>query len=243
MEPIEGLSCFFSWAHYWANLADCLAPFRVDVATNSAWTFKDLDFSARSSPSLSSERPKEYASFVQRRGLSVVEMVLVIVVLAVVAIPFLSSFGSFTRGMHRTRRQTTATYLAQSVMEQILRRVQTESRQAPDFSPLAQAASNVVQERGAETSRYFFHFENLQGSGLHGIDPASDPSLFKQLELYQCKVTITQGAELGVDSDGDGNHEEDMFEVLVEVLWQNPKGGARSTQLVTMFTTFRTEGP
>lgn len=169
-------------------------------------------------------------------------MVLVIVVLAVVAIPFLSSFGSFTRGMHRTRRQTTATYLAQSVMEQILRRVQTEAEGTPDFRSLAEGASNVVTETNAGASRYFFAFENLEGTGLHGIEEKLDPQLYQQLSLFQCQVTITQGADLGVDTDGDGNPEEDMFEVLVEVLWQNPHGGSRSTQLATMFTTFRAAG-
>ncbi len=52
-----------------------------------------------------------------RRGLSLLEVTIVALILAAVTVPFIESFGSFGRSVHRTTRQTAATYAAQAVME------------------------------------------------------------------------------------------------------------------------------
>ncbi len=175
-----------------------------------------------------------------RAGLSLLEVVIIAVILAVVGVPLMQGFGTFTRGMHRTTRQTAAVYVGQAVMEQIKSRVALSSGPEIDFSDLAEAGARVATQNDGERSKYFVRFENLQGTQLHGITRETDPELFLQLSRFACDVVVDTASASGyLDSDGNGANEKDMAEIGVTVKWEAPGGSMRETSLYTLVTGLR----
>jgi len=168
-------------------------------------------------------------------------VVVVALILGVLSVPLLRGFGTFTRGMHRSTRQTTATYVAQAIMEKVRDRVAAGSWGELDFRDLAEEGARVTAEgdAGGVPSRYFLRFENLQGTGLHGIEAARTPDLHRQLERYGCRVQVLLSIP-DLDSDANGIPEQDMAEVGVEVTWQAPGGGGSRT--ATLWTLVTLEG-
>lgn len=168
------------------------------------------------------------------------EVAIIALIMGVVAVPLMRGFGTFTRGMHRSTRQTGAVYLAQSIMEQIRRQVVIRRAGGPDFASLAEEGATVVTETGATGSRYFIQFENLEGTTLHGITAESDPELYRQLSRYSCSVEVLEGPSSGeIDSDANGRPELDMAEIGVTVSWEIPgaqENARRSTTLWTLVT-------
>lgn len=174
-----------------------------------------------------------------RRAVSLIEVLVIAMVLGVVAIPFLEGFGSFSRSMHRTTRHTGAIYLAQAIMEQIRHRLERSRDPAAAVLALAEAGAPVVTADGAASSRYFLRFENLEGTGLHGVTRETDPDLFTQLSVYSCEVQVLTGPEVSLprEAGGDG-----LVEVGVTVRWQAPVGDGRSVTLWSMLTSPRARG-
>lgn len=166
------------------------------------------------------------------------EIVVVVMILAIAAVPFLQSFQSFSRSMHRSARHAAAIFVAQSVMEQLRHRVSVSGDL--DAAAMREAGAVVVstgEGEGGAVSQYFASFQNLQGTELHGITFEDAPDLYRQLEHFRCDIQVQPATDIPVDSDGDGNAEADMLEVGVTVRWMAPAGGERSTTLWTMFTT------
>lgn len=161
-------------------------------------------------------------------------------ILATVSIPMLRGFGSFTRGMHRSTRQTTAVYLAQSVLEQVRHRVLAAGPDGPPFGDLAEEGARIAADGDGPGSRYFAEFENLEGTTFHGITREADPELFRQLSRYGCRVEVYTTTGTGdLDADADGMEEPDMAEVGVTISWEAPGGSPRHTTLWTMVTDLR----
>lgn len=173
---------------------------------------------------------------VRRTGLSIVEVIVILAILAVTAIPFLSSFTNFSRSAHRSARHTAAVYVGQAVIEQLRQRVMIEGEL--DAAALTEAGGSIVAGGGPEASQYFARFEDLQGSGLHGIREADQPELYAQLSHFTCDVAVVTGAAVGVDADGDGAAEPDLVEVGVTVRWRAPAGGEREATLWTLLTPY-----
>jgi len=172
-----------------------------------------------------------------RHGLSLLEVVIVALILGVVAVPLMQGFGTFTRGMHRSTRQTSAVYVAQSILEQIRRRVVLRRAGPPDFSAYAEEGAQVTSEEAGAASQYFLRFENLEGTSFHGITAETDPELHRQLSRYSCEVQVHFDApDPNLDSDVDGEPEADLAEIGVTVRWEAPGGGERSTTLWTLVT-------
>lgn len=162
-----------------------------------------------------------------------VEMVVIALVLGIVAIPLLDGFGTFSGSMHRSTRETGATYLGQAVMEQILRLVTVRPDGSLEVAGLEEAGAAVATGSDGAPSRYFARFENLAGTSFHGITPESDPELFRQLSRYTLDVEV-RPPSAAVDSDADGSPERDLVEIGVTVSWQVPGSGRRSTSLWSM---------
>lgn len=173
----------------------------------------------------------------ERRGASLLEVVIIALLLGIVSIPLLQSFGSFSRSMHRSTRHTRAIYLAQSVLEQIRARAFVSRDLLGELESLAEDSRQVV-DQGGSASRFFLRFENLQGSDLHGITEETDPDLFQQLSLYRCEVQVQTGSSVPLDT-GSAEAAEDIVEVGVTIRWPNPKGGERSITLWTVLTSMR----
>jgi hypothetical protein len=173
------------------------------------------------------------------------EIVVVVMILAIAAVPFLQSFQSFSRSMHRSARHAAGIFLAQSVLEQLRHRVEVEGNL--EAETMREAGAVVVggagdgAEEGGGVSQYFAHFQNLQGTEFHGISFEDDPDLYRQLEHFSCDIEVNPAADIPVDTDGDGDAEQDMLEVGVTIRWLAPAGGERSTTLWTMFTTTKAE--
>lgn len=174
-----------------------------------------------------------------RGGVSLLEVVIIGLIVALAAIPLLNSFGSFSWSMHRTTRETGAVYAGQAIMEQVLERIRVADDGSFDLSGLAEAGARVAAEAEGERSRYFARFEDLQGSGLHGITPERDPELYRELSRYTCTVEVIPGAGAGLDSDGDGRPEDDLAEVGVTLSWEVPGGSRRSHTLWSIMTSHR----
>lgn len=170
-------------------------------------------------------------------------MVIIALILGVVSVPLLQGFGTFTRGLHRTTRQTAAVYIGQAIMEQIKHRVYLRSGGVLDFSDLGEDGARVATQDDGERSKYFLEFENLEGTSLHGITQDSDADLYRQLSFFSCKVEVLTGAaSTELDSDGNGAQELDMAEIGVTIQWQVPGGSSRETTLWTIVTGFRAGG-
>ena len=171
------------------------------------------------------------------------EVVVVVMILAIAAIPFLQSFRSFSRSMHRSARHAAAIFVAQSILEQLRHRVSVTGDL--EAEAMREAGAVVVADTGdaGGVSQYFARFQNLEGTDFHGITREDAPDLYLQLEHFRCDIEVRPASEIPVDSDGDGNSEDDMVEVGVTVRWQAPVGGERSTTLWTMFTTTRRGTP
>ncbi len=170
----------------------------------------------------------------RRSGLTFMEVVMITVILAVVAIPFLNSFRSLSRNAHRSARHTRALYLAQSILEQIRHRVTVDGELDP--ANLEEQGAKVV---GADASQYFLRFENLKGLGLAPFGEESHPVFYQQLKLYECEIQVTQGSDVSpnpIDTDEDGEPEDDILEVGVTLKWMNPMGGPREATLWTLIT-------
>lgn len=168
------------------------------------------------------------------------EIVVVVMILAIAAIPFLQSFQSFSGSMHRTARHAAAIFVAQAILEQLRHRVAVAGVLDPETMREAGAVVVAAPEGGGEgpaLSQYFAHFQNLEGTDLHGITAADAPDLYRQLEHFACDIEVHPAADIPLDSDGDGAPEQDMIEVGVTVRWKAPAGGERSTTLWTMLTT------
>jgi len=105
------------------------------------------------------------------------------------------------------------------------------------FLELTEEGVSVRVAPGLETSRFFLDFTNVQRSGLHGITAQSHPRLWRELEGYRVLVEVRLSVpESAIDSDGDGNIEIDMAEIIAVVSWSASDGTPMSREYATVFT-------
>lgn len=178
------------------------------------------------------------------RGVTLVEVSLAFLIVAVALVPIFRGFRSITSSVTGTRDRTTALFLAQSILEQARFRLYAEDsryytlddteddiRQARQdekwktyFLGLGHPRQAIVSTAGSEVSTYFARFENVDGSGAHGFRAESDPALVQQLARFQCEVIVRFESPDGeiIDPDGDGKVATDMAWIVVRVYWDEP---------------------
>lgn len=192
----------------------------------------------------------------RRRGLTILEVVIAIAVLAAVIVPIADSFSTLRTGFVTIGRHTIALGLARAVLDHIHYRIydgdgrvgttlmsDTEKVAAATagdgqafFDALAEADRIVTAQDPDRTSTYFLRINDLTKSGVVGITEANDPDLFRQLKDYVCAVDVYFSVPGDVlDSDVNGTPEVDMAEVRVTIGW-NEHGQDRSLELWSVFT-------
>lgn len=190
-----------------------------------------------------------------KKGLTIIEVVIAMVILVTVMIPLSDTFTSFRTGFEKISRRTVALNLAASVLEHIHQRLysddlrlfnlldndtvkneSTEDAATEVFDQYTELDRPVTSEAGTEISSYFVSIQDLTQSGDKGITLENDPDLFKQLEGFRCSVEIYYSAEDDlIDSDVDGSSEADMAEVRVRIHWLDD-GGERFVELWTVYS-------
>lgn len=191
----------------------------------------------------------------RKKGLTIVEVVIAMVILVTVMIPLSDTFTSFRTGFEKISRRTVALNLAASVLEHIhqklydddlrlfdlmdsdsVKNAATDDAAMEVFDQYIELDRPVTSETGTEISSYFVSIHNLTQSGDAGITLENDPDLFKQLQGFRCSVDIYYSAEDDlIDSDVDGSSEADMAEVRVRIHWPD-NGTERFVELWTVYS-------
>ena len=155
-------------------------------------------------------------------GISLVEVLLACVLLVVLAVPILDALRGLRLGYAHTADRTTASFVAQAVLEELRYRLYAFYRSDDPTKSLEQFLASLAEQdarvaswRDDERSRYFARFENLQGTGLHGFTPDRHPEIYARLYDMLCTVTV-QTPFPAVDG---GPPEEGLAEVEVRVSW------------------------
>lgn len=191
----------------------------------------------------------------RKKGLTIVEVVIAMVILVTVMIPLSDTFTSFRTGFEKISRKTVALNLAASVLEHIhhklynddlrlfdlldsdsIKNAATDDAATAVFDEYIELDRPVTSEEGTDISSYFVAIHDLTQSGDSGITLENDPDLFKQLEGFRCSVDIYYSAEDDIiDSDVDGSSEADMAEVRVRIHWPD-HGTERFVELWTVYS-------
>ena len=179
------------------------------------------------------------------RGVTLVEVALAFLIVAVALVPIFRGFRSITSSVTGTRDRTTALFLAQSVLEQArfrlyhldsryatldmsedeIRQARTDERWKTFFEGLAHPRQAIVSTGGSPVSTYFATFQNVGGTGARGFTLADDGEVFALLSRFQCEVQVT------FSESGRGDHRSrrrraapprDMAWIVVRVFWDEP---------------------
>lgn len=192
-----------------------------------------------------------------RTGMTILEIVLAIVILAAVIVPVANTFSTFRTGFKKINRYNMALGLASSVLDHIYCRMydtdirltpslasDTEKVAAADsgevvqefFDGFIETGSKVTSEESTPISSYFVRINDLTKNGVFGITKENDPDLYMQLKDYACSVDVFYSLPYDVlDSDVDGVPEVDMAEIRVTVSWDDD-GRSRSVELWTVYS-------
>ena len=191
----------------------------------------------------------------RRAGLSILEVVLSVVILAAITIPLLETFSTFRRGFSKMNDYNIAIGLASSVLDHIHYSLYEENArlselildigEKPDdleekskefFDSFIERNTRVTSQEPSKLSSYFVRINNLTKSGEFGITEENDENLYEQLKNYRCYVDVYYSLpEDIIDSDLDGKAEIDMAEVKVSIEWEENER-KRSVELWTVYS-------
>jgi type II secretory pathway pseudopilin PulG len=191
----------------------------------------------------------------RRRGISMVEIAVAMLVLGTLLAPLVSSYWGLSRGFRKVTRQSIALMLCRAILDHIHYRLYnysthafaarttpagTDPVQSIDYRPFFLSLNQpldrrVATDKDGDRSTYFLYFGTPSAAGeWAGIrDPTSD--FYSQLAEFSCLVEVRLG---GIDTDMDRNDEKDMAEVLVTVHWTED-GIQREQRLQTVFTKYQ----
>lgn len=199
-----------------------------------------------------------------RKGMSLLEVLLASVILATALIPILYSTHTITRTYERSEQISHAALLSQAIVDRIRYRMLTEDLRfwrlsdtpSEILSKLQTGASASVFERfdekeasvvsvevlpqvSAPISSYFRNFHEWpQGPDQPpdlAITEATNPALLR--DLRDCRVTVTvhpSSTSSPIDSDLDDNAEWDMADVEVIVEFPSASGPGLATYWTTL---------
>lgn len=198
-----------------------------------------------------------------RASFSLVEILVASAILAAALIPLSESFHVVIFGFKHTTESTHGAFLAQSVMENIRYRLynldsrycklnasEAERKAAIErkdyetfFKELAEAdhgqCIEVREGTGSSTSKYFLHFEKLQGTTLHGIRPDTSPRLFQELKDYSIEVQVSFDDVPAIERVGlDPTQQVDLARVTVIVSWLDRNDEHRESRYSTVLTRY-----
>ena len=192
----------------------------------------------------------------RRRGTSLLETIIAIVVLSVVLIPIANTFSTLRSGFTKVSRNAVAIGLARAVLDHIHYKLYDDDTRFADvlasdaekvlavqngeaktfFSNLAETEKSVTCEDIGALSPYFNRINDLTKSGAFGITPENDIDLYNQLKTYRCSVDVYFSTPTDLlDSDVDGQSEPDMAEIKVTLSWDEGDQ-RRSLELWSVFT-------
>ena len=165
---------------------------------------------------------------VRRGGLSLVEVLLACVLLVVLAVPLLDVLRGLRLGYAHSADRTTASFVAQAVLEEIRYRLYAFGRGKDGvegfedlFAGFSEEGARVASWRDSERSRYFASFENLRGTGLHGFTPEQHPEIYARLYDMTCTVTV----HTPIPAREGGEPETGLAEIEVRVSLALRRGG------------------
>ena len=191
-----------------------------------------------------------------RRGTSLLETIIAIVVLSLVLIPIANTFSTLRSGFTKVSRNAVAIGLARAVLDHIHYQLYDQDTRiagilANDaekvlavqngeaktfFQSLAETEKSVTCEDIGALSPYFHRINDLTKSGAFGITPENDIDLYNQLKTYRCSVDVYFSTPTDLlDSNVDGQSEPDMAEIKVTLSWDEGDQ-RRSLALWSVFT-------
>jgi len=192
-----------------------------------------------------------------RRGLSLLEVLLAVVILLIGLVPIVDAYRTGFRSTSLSREHTQALLLAESAMEEARARVTYSLSRyyslkdtGKEIIPLARAGrwkddflalqtagpGRVVSANAPEVSPYFAKLFNA-GGGEAPLTPALDANAARLLERFRVSVRVEFEPDgKPIDSDNDGRGETDMCQVVVQVDWDEEGRPHPPVVLKSLFT-------
>lgn len=179
-----------------------------------------------------------------KRGFSLLEAIIAIVILLIGLVPLVQAFRGGFRAAAMSREQVQAMYVAEAVLEEARGRLLTSLKPFYQLKDDPRAIRDLVAS-GAWKAPFETlghakmkvlaspYFDRVVGGPL---TPAVDPIAHKALAPFELEVVVSfEPGGAVIDSDGDRKPETDMCHVSAKVSWPED-AGTGSFELSTLFT-------